>query len=100
MAAPRGSRRAIASGSGVRSGSVKNSSVGRACGRPPFRAAARRPRKAAVLAKVQKPPEMAASPLDPAEAYASVVARIARAAQVAGRAREDVTLVAVSKMQP
>jgi pyridoxal phosphate enzyme (YggS family) len=43
---------------------------------------------------------MAASPLDPAEAYASVVARIARAAQVAGRAREDVTLVAVSKMQP
>jgi pyridoxal phosphate enzyme (YggS family) len=43
---------------------------------------------------------MAASPLDPAEAYAAVVARIARAAQAAGRAAEDVTLVAVSKMQP
>ncbi|HEV7384865.1 MAG TPA: YggS family pyridoxal phosphate-dependent enzyme [Phenylobacterium sp.] len=43
---------------------------------------------------------MATSPLSPAEAYASVVARIARAAQAAGRAREDVTLVAVSKMQP
>jgi pyridoxal phosphate enzyme (YggS family) len=43
---------------------------------------------------------MAASPLDPAEAYASVVARIARAAQAAGRAREHVALVAVSKMQP
>jgi pyridoxal phosphate enzyme (YggS family) len=43
---------------------------------------------------------MAASPLDPAEAYASVVARIARAAQAAGRGAQDVTLVAVSKMQP
>jgi pyridoxal phosphate enzyme (YggS family) len=43
---------------------------------------------------------MAASPLDPAEAYAAVVARIARAAQAAGRAAGDVTLVAVSKMQP
>jgi pyridoxal phosphate enzyme (YggS family) len=43
---------------------------------------------------------MAASPLDPAEAYASVVARIGRAAQAAGRAAGDVTLVAVSKMQP
>jgi PLP dependent protein len=43
---------------------------------------------------------MAASPTDPAAAYADVVARIARAAQAAGRAAEDVTLVAVSKMQP
>ena len=33
-------------------------------------------------------------------AYASVVARIARAAQAAGRAPREVTLVAVSKMQP
>jgi len=33
-------------------------------------------------------------------AYANVVARIARAAQAAGRAGDDVTLVAVSKMQP
>ena len=43
---------------------------------------------------------MAASPLDPAENYAQVVARIARAAQAAGRSANDVTLVAVSKMQP
>jgi pyridoxal phosphate enzyme (YggS family) len=43
---------------------------------------------------------MAASSTDPAEAYASVVARIARAAQAAGRSPGDVTLVAVSKMQP
>lgn len=34
------------------------------------------------------------------EAYADVVARIARAAQAAGRDPGDVTLVAVSKMQP
>ncbi|TAJ71252.1 MAG: YggS family pyridoxal phosphate-dependent enzyme [Phenylobacterium sp.] len=34
------------------------------------------------------------------EAYADVVARIARAAQAAGRDPADVTLVAVSKMQP
>ena len=33
-------------------------------------------------------------------AYADVVARIARAAQAAGRSAEDVTLVAVSKQQP
>ncbi len=33
-------------------------------------------------------------------AYADVVARIARAAQAAGRAAEDVALVAVSKQQP
>jgi pyridoxal phosphate enzyme (YggS family) len=43
---------------------------------------------------------MAASSLDPAEAYADVVARIAHAAQAAGRLPQDVTLVAVSKMQP
>ncbi len=35
-----------------------------------------------------------------AEGYADVVARIARAAQGAGRDPRDVTLVAVSKMQP
>ena len=43
---------------------------------------------------------MAASPTDPADAYASVVARIGRAAQAAGRIASDVTLVAVSKTQP
>jgi len=43
---------------------------------------------------------MATPPADPAAAYADVVARIARAAQAAGRAAGDVTLVAVSKMQP
>jgi pyridoxal phosphate enzyme (YggS family) len=47
---------------------------------------------------------MAASPADPArlaeQGYAAVVARIARAAQAAGRTAADVTLVAVSKMQP
>ncbi|WP_394761411.1 YggS family pyridoxal phosphate-dependent enzyme [Phenylobacterium sp.] len=43
---------------------------------------------------------MAVSLTDPAEAYAAVVARIARAAQAAGRAPGDVTLVAVSKTQP
>jgi len=43
---------------------------------------------------------MATPPADPAAAYADVVARIARAAQAAGRASTDVTLVAVSKMQP
>jgi pyridoxal phosphate enzyme (YggS family) len=43
---------------------------------------------------------MATPPADPAAAYADVVARIARAAQAAGRAASDVTLVAVSKMQP
>jgi hypothetical protein len=43
---------------------------------------------------------MAAPPANPAESYAAVVARIARAAQAAGRDPADVTLVAVSKMQP
>jgi pyridoxal phosphate enzyme (YggS family) len=43
---------------------------------------------------------MAMLPIDPASAYADVVARIGRAAQAAGRRREDVELVAVSKTQP
>jgi hypothetical protein len=43
---------------------------------------------------------MAAPSTDSAQAYASVVARIARAAQAVGRSPDDVTLVAVSKMQP
>jgi len=47
---------------------------------------------------------MAAPPLDPAadsaRAYRDVVARIARAAQAAGRDPAAVTLVAVSKQQP
>ncbi|HLY77941.1 MAG TPA: YggS family pyridoxal phosphate enzyme, partial [Caulobacteraceae bacterium] len=43
---------------------------------------------------------MAAPLLDPAASYANVVARIARAAQAAGRSPGDVELVAVSKMQP
>jgi hypothetical protein len=43
---------------------------------------------------------MAMLPIDPASAYADVVARIGRAAQAAGRRGEDVELVAVSKTQP
>jgi hypothetical protein len=43
---------------------------------------------------------MAASLADPAVSYANVVARIARAAQAADRVPSDVTLVAVSKLQP
>jgi len=43
---------------------------------------------------------MTAPPSDIAAAYAAVVARIARAAQAAGRSPDDVTLVAVSKLQP
>ncbi|WP_334160760.1 YggS family pyridoxal phosphate-dependent enzyme [Phenylobacterium sp.] len=43
---------------------------------------------------------MAAAPSHPAAAYHDVLARIARAAQAAGRAPADVTLVAVSKQQP
>jgi PLP dependent protein len=39
-------------------------------------------------------------PFDPAAARADVLARIARAAEAAGRRAEDVTLVAVSKQQP
>ena len=44
-------------------------------------------------------PVMSAAPED-AKPYADVVARIVRAAQAAGRAAGDVTLVAVSKQQP
>jgi pyridoxal phosphate enzyme (YggS family) len=75
---------------GVRTGSVKNSNAGRA-----FRKLRRAGKSAAVLCKVQNP-EMAASP----DSYADVVARIARAAQAAGRDAAEVTLVAVSKQQP
>ncbi len=42
---------------------------------------------------------MAAPPVDPAQTYAAVVARIGRATQAAGRAEGSVELVAVSKMQ-
>ena len=97
MAAPLGSVRAMASGSGVRAGSVKNSSRGRA-----FPASSRGRKSAAVLAKLQKPSEMAVTPSASvsAAAYLDVVARIARAAQASGRTAADVTLVAVSKTQP
>jgi pyridoxal phosphate enzyme (YggS family) len=43
---------------------------------------------------------MAAPPQDPAHAYHEVRARIARAAQASGRDPAEVTLVAVSKLQP
>ena len=43
---------------------------------------------------------MAAAPPAVPQAWADVVARIARAAQAAGRDPADVTLVAVSKLQP
>jgi pyridoxal phosphate enzyme (YggS family) len=43
---------------------------------------------------------MAMPLFNPASAYADVVARIARAAQAAGRVGDDVELVAVSKQQP
>jgi pyridoxal phosphate enzyme (YggS family) len=43
---------------------------------------------------------MAQSPSNPAESWAEVRARIARAARQAGREAQDVTLVAVSKQQP
>jgi PLP dependent protein len=91
MAAPRGRVAAIASASGVRAGSVKNSRPG-----SPFRPAAVRSRCAAVRLRVQK--LMAEPPA--AAGYFDVVARIARAAQAAGRDPAGVTLVAVSKMQP
>jgi pyridoxal phosphate enzyme (YggS family) len=54
-------------------------------------------RSRAVRCKVQNP-EMAAAPN--AQGYHDVVARIARAAQAAGRDPAGVTLVAVSKQQP
>ena len=94
MAAPLGRRRATASGSGVRAGSVKNSRAGRG-----FRAAARRRKQAAVRATVQNPPEMT-RPFDPTAAHTEVLARIAAAATASGRVGGDVTLVAVSKQQP
>ena len=75
----------------MRAGSVKNSKAGRA-----FPARARLCKHAAVRRKVQNAPEMAAAP----SSYADVVARIARAAQACGRDPAEVTLVAVSKMQP
>jgi hypothetical protein len=43
---------------------------------------------------------MAVPSIDPASAYADVVARIGRAAQAAGREVGDVELIAVSKTQP
>jgi pyridoxal phosphate enzyme (YggS family) len=73
---------------------VKNSTGGRA-----FRRVRRAGKSAAVRCKVQNP-EMAAPPAPTLDGYADVVARIARAAQAAGRAAADVTLVAVSKQQP
>ena len=80
----------MASGSGVRIGSVKNSNAGKA-----FRSALRAGNNRAVCCKVQNP-EMTTPP----QAYLDVVARIARAAQAVGRDPATVTLVAVSKMQP
>lgn len=77
--------------SGVRWGSVKNSSGGKGG----FRAGARRPMACAVLAVVQKPAEMTVPP-----ALTDVLDRIARAAKASGRKPADVTLVAVSKQQP
>jgi pyridoxal phosphate enzyme (YggS family) len=73
---------------------VKNSKAGRA-----FREPLRRFKHAAVLAKLQNPPEIM-PPIDSAAAYADVVARIARAAQASGRDPTDIELVAVSKTQP
>ena len=85
----------MASGSGVRCGSVKNSSGGRAFRARPFRLWARRLRCAAVRSRVQNAPMAEAPP-----AYSDVLARIAHAAQAAGRGASSVELVAVSKMQP
>jgi hypothetical protein len=97
MALPLGSRSATASGSGVRTGSVKNSSAGRA-----FRRPRRAGKSAAVRCKVQNP-EMAAPPHTQgfsSTGYDDVVTRIAGAAQAVGRGPAEVTLVAVSKQQP
>ena len=79
----------MATGSGVRSGSVKNSRPGRGLARP-----ARRLKHCAVRTNVQKPMEMADIP-----ALEDVLARIDRAAQAAGRDPSSVQLVAVSKTQ-
>jgi len=43
---------------------------------------------------------MPSAPFDPARARAEILARIARAAEAVGRSAEDVTLTAVSKLQP
>jgi PLP dependent protein len=93
MPDPLGSRSAMAAGSAVRAGSVKNSSGGGA-----FRSPRRAGKSLAVRSRVQKPPM--APPPAPQGAYADVVARIARAAQACGRDPAEVTLVAVSKQQP
>ena len=92
---PRATRQAPGDGlgSGVRAGSVKNRRDGRA-----FRSLRRAGRSRAVRSRVQNA-EMSA-PSSESAAYADVVARIARAAQAAGRDPADVTLVAVSKQQP
>ena len=95
-AAPRGSRAAIASGSGVRTGSVKN----RIAGKGFHPAPARRKHEAAVRSRFQNPSEMTAALFDAAAARAAVLARISRAARGCGREPADVTLVAVSKQQP
>ena len=95
MPLPLGSRAATASGSGVRTGSVKNNNAGR-----PFRTPRRAGKSRAVRCKVQNP-EMTTPPQDDApQAYTDVLARIARAAQAVGRDPATVTLVAVSKTQP
>ena len=83
----------MASRSGVRTGSVKNSSGGRA-----FRRRARRFKSAAVRFRVQK--VAMAEPPSNAAGYHDVVARIGRAAQACGRDPAEVALVAVSKQQP
>jgi pyridoxal phosphate enzyme (YggS family) len=86
--------RTTASGSGVRTGSVKNSSGG-----SPFRERAARFKSAAVRLRVQKVAVMAEPPSN-AAGYHDVVTRIARAAQARGRDPGSITLVAVSKQQP
>lgn len=84
-------------GSGVRTGSVKNSRAGKSPWA--FRRRLRAGKSRAVRCKVQNVSEMTAPPR-PQEGYADVVARIARAAQACGRDPAEVTLVAVSKQQP
>jgi pyridoxal phosphate enzyme (YggS family) len=73
---------------------VKASRAGRA-----FRPLALRLKHWAVVSNDQKLLEMNASLFDPAAAHADILARIARAAEAAGRDPGDVTLVAVSKQQ-
>ena len=77
-------------GSGVRSGSVNTRRGGGAL----FPRGRWRPRKAAVRLTVQKPEMSASPPLD------AILARIAAAAQAAGRSPSEVVLTAVSKQQP